>query len=164
MNILTQTSRFIIRRFKPEEEEMYTDLFNDARVMRYLPFRSRDDLVNIFRQHLEEGPAGSITGRWGLFTRTENGFMGMCLLRPFDDGSDSIELGYVLRYKYWGKGIGAEMANALLAHMLTIQPDAKFVAVTDMNNIASHRVLEKAGMHRDGDYVRSGEQLALFKS
>jgi ribosomal-protein-alanine N-acetyltransferase len=55
------------------------------------------------------------------------------------------------------------MANAILSHMLTIKPDTKFVAVTDLANIPSQRVLEKAGMQRDGNYVRYGEELAMFR-
>jgi ribosomal-protein-alanine N-acetyltransferase len=110
-----------------------------------------------------EAPAGSVTGRWGLFNKADNDFIGMCLLRLFDDGSDSIELGYVFKYNYWGKGIASEMAKALLVHMLNIKPDTKFVAVTDLDNIPSQRVLEKAGMQRDGNYIRTGEELALFR-
>jgi ribosomal-protein-alanine N-acetyltransferase len=163
MNILTQTPRFIIRLFRPEEEELYLSLYDDDRVMQYLPFRSREEHVKIFREHLVAAPEGSVTGRWGLFNKADGDFIGMCLLRLFDDGSGSIELGYAFNYIYWGKGIASEMANAILSHMLTIKPDTKFVAVTDLANIPSQRVLEKAGMQRDGNYVRYGEELAMFR-
>ena len=163
MNILTQTPRFIIRLFKAEEMDLYLSLYDDERVMQYLPFRSREDHINIFREHLVAAPAGSVTGRWGLINKADNDFIGMCLLRLFDDGSDSIELGYAFRYDYWGKGIASEMAVALLAHMYTIKPNTKFVAVTDLDNIPSQRVLEKAGMKRDGNYFRNREELAMFR-
>ncbi|SHM68984.1 GNAT family N-acetyltransferase [Mucilaginibacter sp. OK098] len=164
MNIITQTPRIIIRLFEPEEEEMYLSLYNDERVMLYLPFRSREEHIKIFREHLVTGPVGSVTGRWGLFNKADNDFIGMCLLRLFDDGSDSIELGYALHYNHWGKGVASEMADALLTHMRNINQAAKFVAVTDLGNIPSQRVLEKAGMKRDGNYFRNGEELAFFRS
>lgn len=163
MNILTQTPRFAIRLFEPEEEALYLSLYDDERVMQYLPFRSREEHIKIFREHLVAAPVGCVTGRWGLFTTDDNDFIGMCLLRLFDDGSDDIELGYAFRYDYWGKGIASEMANAILSHMLTINPHTKFVAVTELGNTASQRVLEKAGMHRDGNYFRNGERLAMFR-
>jgi len=118
-------TRLIIRRFKAEEEEMYLALYDDERVMQYLPFRTREEHIQVFREHLPEGEPGTITGRWGIFNKPDNDFIGMCLLRPFDNDSGEIELGYALRYDYWGKGVATEMANALLSHMLTIQPDAK---------------------------------------
>ncbi|MCO5948846.1 GNAT family N-acetyltransferase [Mucilaginibacter flavidus] len=163
MNILTQTPRLIIRRFKAEEEEMYLALYDDERVMQYLPFRTREEHIQIFREHLPEGEPGSITGRWGLFNKADNDFIGMCLLRPFDNDSGEIELGYAMKYDYWGKGIASEMANALLGHMLTVQPGAKFGAVTDLDNIPSQRVLEKAGMQRRENYWRAGTELAYFR-
>jgi ribosomal-protein-alanine N-acetyltransferase len=163
INILTQTPRFIIRLFKPEEEEIYLSLYNDVRVMEYLPCRSREEHIQIFKDSVTPGDPGCVTGRWGLFNKADNDFIGMCLLRLFDDGSDSIELGYAFHYNYWGKGIASEMANAILSHMLATNPDTKFVAVTDLGNTASQRVLEKAGMKRDGSYFRNGEELAMFR-
>jgi ribosomal-protein-alanine N-acetyltransferase len=163
MNILIQTPRFVIRLFKPDEIDLYLSLYNDDRVMQYLPFRSREEHIKIFREHLVADPLSPVTGRWGIFNTADNDFMGMCLLRLFDDGSDNIELGYVLHYNYWGKGIASEMAAALLAHMLAISPGTKFVAVTDLDNIPSQRVLEKAGMQRGENYKRHGEELAFFR-
>lgn len=163
MNILLQTTRFIIRQFKPEEEEMYLSLFDDERVTRYLPVRSREEHIKIFRDSLAEPAPGSITGRWGMFAAGDNDFIGMCLLRIFEEGRDDIELGYSLHHNYWGKGIASEMAGALLTRALSIRPETVFVAVTELENIASQRVLEKAGMKRMPNYIRNGEELAYFK-
>ena len=162
MSPIVQTPVFIIRLFKAEEEEPYLSLFNDERVTLYLPNRSREELISVFREHLAETP-DSITGRWGIFNKADGDFIGMCLLRPFDDESGSIELGYVLHHNYWGKGIASAMAATLLAWAGKIKPDAQFVAVTDIENIPSQRVLEKAGMQRSGNYLRHGDELALFE-
>jgi len=163
MTIIAETPRLTIRLFKPLEEKIYLELFEDERVTLYLPNRSRDELRMVFFEYLNPAPKGEITGRWGVFNNADNDFVGLCLLRPFDDGSDSIELGYVFRHKYWGKGIASEMGEALLSEMLEIKPDAKFVAVTDHDNIPSQRVLEKLGMKRDGNYIRNGIDLAFFR-
>lgn len=162
MNIIAATPRFIIRYFEPEEQETYLSLYEDERVMQYLPKWTRDDHIRVFKESLVRQSPGSINGRWGLFNKADGDFIGMCLLRLFDDGSDSIELGYALRHAYWGKGVAVEMAQTLLDTMLAIQPDARFVAVTEFGNIPSQRVLEKVGMKRSGNYVRKGIDLALF--
>jgi len=162
MDIIAETPRFIIRYFEPEELETYLSLYEDERVMQYLPKWTRDDHIRIFHESLVRSEPGSITGRWGMFNKDDGDFIGMCLLRLFDDGSDNIELGYALRYDYWGKGVAGEMAQVLLDTMLAIQPDARFVAVTEFGNIPSQRVLEKVGMKRSGNYVRKGIDLALF--
>jgi len=164
MDILTQTPRLVIRLFQPDEMETYMILYNDERVTQYLPYRSREEHIRLFQDNLAAGPAGSITGRWGIFNKVDGNFIGMCLLRLFDDGSDAIELGYVLHHHYWGKSIASETAQGLLDHMRAIRPDAKFVAITELQNIPSQRVLEKVGLQRDGNYSRNGVVLAYFTS
>jgi len=162
MNILTQTPRLIIRLFKAEEEEIYLKLFDDKRVTKHLPFRTQQDLITVFRDNLAD--SGTVTGRWGIFDKADGDFIGICLLRPFDNGSTDIELGYVLHYNYWGKGVASEMAKALLAHMLNLYPEVTFVAVTTQDNVPSQKVLEKAGLERAANYLRNGEELAYFRS
>ena len=162
MSILIQTPRFIIRQFKPEEEEMYLRLFDDERVTQYLPYRTREEHIKIFRENITETAPGCVTGRWGMFNNDDNDFIGMCLLRVFETGNNDMELGYAMHYNYWGKGIASEMATALLNHMLGIQPGIKFVAVTELANTGSQRVLEKAGMQRMPNYLRGGVELAYF--
>jgi ribosomal-protein-alanine N-acetyltransferase len=156
------TTRFNIRLFKPEEEPVYLSLFDDERVMLHLPKRSREELIEVFRYYIEE-VKDDIIGRWGIFNKADNDFAGLCLLRPFDDGSNSVELGYVLSHKYWGKGVASEMAAALLAQAYKVKPQAQFVAVTTMDNIPSQKVLEKVGMKRVENYLRMGEELAFFR-
>ena len=162
MKAIVQTPELIIRLFEAEEETFYLSLFDDEKVMQYLPYRSKEELITVFRNHLNEIP-DCITGRWGIYNPVNNDFMGMCLLRLFDDGSESIELGYVLHPNYWGKGIATQMAAAMLKWAAAIKPGTTFVAVTNHDNIASQRVLEKAGMQRDGNYIRQGHELAFFK-
>ncbi|WP_428327586.1 GNAT family N-acetyltransferase [Mucilaginibacter sp.] len=162
MNAIVDTPRLIVRLFKAGEEEIYLSLFEDKRVLLYIPDRGREEHITIFRHHLAEVP-GSVMGRWGIFNKTDGDFIGMCLLRHFDDGTDSIELGYVLHHNYWGKGIASEMAAALLAWAANIAPDAEFVAVTDLANLPSQRVLEKVGMQRERNYFRHDEELAFFR-
>ena len=161
MNIIAETPRLIIRLFNADEEETYLDLYTDERVMQYLPYRSPEEHRQIFYDNL--APADNATGRWGIFSKDDNKFIGMCLLRLFDDGSDSIELGYAIGYDYWGKGIASEMAEAVLAWALKKDPKAEFVAVTDLDNTSSQRVLEKIGMQRTGYYYRNDIKLALFR-
>ena len=160
---IIDTDRLIVRQFKPEDEAIYLNLCEDERVTLHLPYRTREEQTVIFRESLLD-PPGQLIGRWGMFNKADGDFIGTCLLRAFDDDTDSIELGYVLGYKYWGMGIATEMAGLLLAYARNINADAKFVAVTTLENNASQHVLEKVGLHRVGNYIRQGKDLAFFKS
>jgi ribosomal-protein-alanine N-acetyltransferase len=163
MSIVAQTPRIIIREFLPEEEDIYLNHFNDELVTQYLPVRSRDERINFFRKALEQYAGNKKLGTWGIFNKVGGEFIGSCLLRPFNTEPGIVELGYSMERKYWGMGIGTEMATAMVAHGFT-DPDAlQIVAVTIPENIGSQRVLEKAGLKRMDNLMRDGIELAYFK-
>jgi ribosomal-protein-alanine N-acetyltransferase len=163
MHAIAQTPRFVIRNFKPEEEDTYMSLFDDERVTLHLPDRSRKEHIAIFRQALTHYAEQKVLGRWGIFNNTDGEFIGLCLLRAYNDEDGKIELGYVLHQKYWGKGIASEMALIMVAYGFTRTDAKEIVAVTTLGNAGSQKVLEKAGMERMDNFVRDGEKLAYFR-
>jgi [ribosomal protein S5]-alanine N-acetyltransferase len=163
MHIVAQTPRFVIRNFSPEEEKIYLSLFDDEEVTRHLPKRTRDENRRIFRDGLHDYAAGKVLGRWGMFNNGNEEFIGICLLRPYDDELDKIELGYVLARNFWGKGIAGEMAQIMVAYALTRANASEIVGVTTLENVASQKVLQKAGLERLENIIRDGEELAFFK-
>ncbi|KAK7280084.1 hypothetical protein RJT34_25146 [Clitoria ternatea] len=63
----------------------------------------------------------------------------------------SVELGYALGSRYWGRGIATqvvkqvvEVAFSEFTHLERVE------ALVDVENVASQRVLEKAGFQREG--------------
>jgi len=162
MPLFIQTPRFVIREFKPEEEEFYIALYDDERVIVHLPKRTRAEQTEIFRTTLADNAAGKVLNRWGIFNNGDGDYMGSCLLRAFHDFKDKIELGYSLHYKYWGKGIASEMARIMIAYGFTNTDAAEIVAVTTLENIGSQKVLLKAGLEQLDNFKRDGEELAYF--
>ena len=164
MATIAQTPRLIIREFLPDEETIYLNHFNDELVLQYIPKRSREERINIFRRGLEQYATSKTTGLWGIFSKGNGYFMGSCLLRHFYDEAGVLELGYSLEKKYWGDGFATEMAAAMVAHGLSDQSISDIVAVTELENVGSQRVLEKAGLKRVDNLLRDGEELAYFKT
>jgi len=163
MPLFIQTPRFVIREFKPEEEELYIALYDDERVIVHLPKRTRAEQAEIFRSTMADNAAGKVLNRWGLFNNGDGDYMGSCLLRNFHDFTDKIELGYSLHQKYWGKGIASEMAHIMIAYGFTNTDAAEIVGVTTLGNTGSQKVLLKAGMERLDNFFRDGEELAYFR-
>ena len=60
------------------------------------------------------------------------------------------ELGYVLARFYWGNGYMTEAVQGLVHWALKQKQIYRIWAVCDVDNIASARVMEKAGMQREG--------------
>ena len=162
MPLFIQTPRFVIRDFKPEEQNAYMALYDDERVTLHLPKRSRKENLDIFHSTLTDYTAGKTLGRWGIFNNGDGDYIGACLLRDFYEEQGKIELGYSLHKKYWGKGIASEMAGILIAYGFTHTNAKEIVAVTTLGNIGSQKVLLKAGMIQLPNYLRENEELAYF--
>jgi [ribosomal protein S5]-alanine N-acetyltransferase len=161
MYIILQTPRLIIREFLPEEEDIYLDHFSDEEVTRYTPKRSREERIKIFRTALAAYDNSKQLGIWSIFNKEDDKVIGSCLLRSFADAPEKTELGYGIQRKYWNKGIGTEMVKAMVGYAFINTP--LVVAVTDLENIGSQRVLEKAGFKRMDNLSRGEETLAYFE-
>jgi [ribosomal protein S5]-alanine N-acetyltransferase len=162
MHIIAQSPRFVIRDFKPQEEDHYLAMFDDERVTLHLPARTKKEQLEIFIKALTDYATGRVLGRWGIFSIEDGELMGMCLLRNFYDEIGKIELGYSLNHKYWGKGIASEVAMILIGYGFTHTEASEIVAVTTLENYGSQKVLEKAGLTRLDNFHRDGEELAYF--
>lgn len=74
---------------------------------------------------------------------------GLLLLFCEGDRDDSdLMIGYFLGPAHWGQGLASDMLAGLVAQ-LDRGPERHLFAGTDADNIASQRVLEKAGFTRD---------------
>ena len=163
MHIIAQTPRFVIRDFKPQEEEHYLAMFDDDRVTLHLPVRSKKEQLEIFIKALTDYATGDILGRWGIFNNESGELIGMCLLRDFYDEIGKIELGYSLNFRYWGRGIASEVAMIMIGYGFNHTEASEIVAVTTLENYGSQKVLEKSGFTRMENFHRDGEELAYFR-
>ncbi|GAA4088430.1 GNAT family N-acetyltransferase [Mucilaginibacter panaciglaebae] len=162
MSIITQTPRMIIREFQPDELDVYLNHFKDERVTLHIPKRTRDERTTIFNIARNQYNDTKTRGIWGMFDAGTGDFIGSCLLRPFNEKQDIMELGYSMEQRYWGQGFGTEMAVAIIERGFSDTKVSEIVAVTTFENHASQRVLAKAGLVRDGNLRRGDEDLAFF--
>ena len=162
MSILFKSNSIIIREFSQDELPLFISLFEDEQVTEYLPYRTLEEYIELFRTTLEDYGETPM-GRWGIFSTLGNDFIGMCLIRDFKYVTGQTEIGYALGKTYWGKGIATELSKALVDYCLTSMDAKEIVAITDLDNIASQRVLQKAGLKRLSNLKREGIEWAYFR-
>lgn len=66
----------------------------------------------------------------------------------------SAELGFLVNRRHWGKGIATSAAQAIVAWSLSVPSIWRVWATCDTENVGSIRVLEKAGLSREGTLRR----------
>ena len=84
---------------------------------------------------------------WALTGRDDDRPVGMIELRL---AGHRAEMGYVLARDRWGRGLMSEAALVVVDWALAQPGVFRVWSVTDVDNGASARVLEKVGMQREG--------------
>ncbi|MFZ4928596.1 GNAT family N-acetyltransferase [Chryseobacterium sp. Mn2064] len=156
-----EDSTIIIREFTPQEFSLFFELFENENVTRYLPYKTPQEYKEMFEKALSDYQEGSFS-RWGIFNAQNNGFVGMCLARIFLDNPEQIEIGYILGENYWGKGLGTNVCKALVGYCSSLNHEKDIVAVTNLDNIGSQKVLLKSNFARIENLKREDRELAYF--
>ena len=166
MQVVVETERLLLRRFTEADAEALLRMESDPDVLRHIGRKPLAD-AEAYRQHIRSSllpyydrPEGY--GAWAIIEKASREFVGGCSLRPALNyrfaaemayGPDEVELGYGLRKPSWGRGYATELARALIQRAFTELAAACVVACVTLGNVASIRVVEKAGLRRAGEPV-----------
>ncbi len=111
------------------------------------PSQARAVAGEVLPRLLREYERFPLLGRWAAHRKGTGDFAGWFALRVPEGGdSKRVELGYRLRREAWGQNMATEGVRALLRHAFTTARIDEVYAETMAVNLASRRVLEKAGL------------------
>ena len=89
-------------------------------------------------------------GRWAVNEKDTGRFVGSFAIIPIPGDEEKIQLGYSLLPEFWGKGFATELTVGGLNHFFTQSALPVIYGVTEALNIASQKVLLKAGFQPAG--------------
>ncbi len=99
---------------------------------------------------------------WAAHERGTGEFIGWFHLRPNARYGNHVELGYRLRRKFWGRGYATEGSRVILEQAFGALGLKYVMAQTLERNLASVRVMEKAGMTFERAFVYPQELLPFW--
>lgn len=144
------------RQFKDTDAPLLFDLDSDPEVMRFITKGKPTPLEKIqnviipkFLNYYHQSPS---QGFWAAHLRENNDFIGWFHLRPSTLPVPETELGYRLKRNAWGRGLATEGACALLKKAFREWSYEKVCAHTMADNLASRRVMEKAGLKFESNF------------
>lgn len=145
-----RTERFILRKARMDDAPVIFDAYaQDPEVTRYLVWKPHKSIYET-EQFLSACEQLWRTGKdfaYAITLEEDGSLIGMFGLHPMHL---KLEVGYALARPFWGKGYMTEILRTVIDWAFA-QPDIYRVqAICDVENIASARVMEKAGMTREG--------------
>ena len=138
----------ILRTPRAEDASAIFEAFaSDPEVTRFLRWRPHRTLADAQRA-ITSRLRGLETGEelsWLL--SLDGSVLGIISVWP---GEGEAEIGFALGRRSWGQGLMTEAVHSVVAWAFEPASVARVWAICDVENLASARVLEKAGLEREG--------------
>lgn len=160
---ILETKRLILEVWTQADADALFEIMRDARVMRYLanglPYTFKQ--VEEFLIWAENYQAENGFCRWKVIEKVSGEIVGSCgFARPQE--MKEAELGYFLSRKHWGKGFATEAAFACKLYGFEKLGFREIIGITDLENIASQKVLEKIGFAEKSVGSFRGEETLIY--
>ncbi|MGH2492375.1 MAG: GNAT family N-acetyltransferase [Candidatus Limnocylindria bacterium] len=153
MSVLVVSPRLVLREFAPDDALAVQRYAGDAEVLRYLSWGPNDlDATRGFLARVAEHASRAPRQMFELAVvrRDDDELIGGLGLVQRSSLLRDASVGYVLRRDSWGHGYATEAVRSVVEYGFGTPCLHRIWATCDVDNVASARVLEKAGMRREG--------------
>lgn len=130
----------------PEDFEAYYTLVKDDTVMKYVSGKglTREEAKTKFNTIIDTNINHADLGYFKVYN-TDNIYLGDAKLEYYKYDHNVLEIGYILKKEFWGKGYGTAICRLLLNKADIIATNLDLIGIIDPDNIASRQLLEKFG-------------------
>ncbi|MFI5262970.1 MAG: GNAT family N-acetyltransferase [Candidatus Kapaibacterium sp.] len=147
------TERLVLRPLTMADDEAIYAYGSDPEVSRYVSFdthRSIEDARVFLRSVLESYAKGTDPSSFGIVLKEKETLIGTIGYLNWSDLNKRIEIGYALSRPHWNLGYVTEATKAMIGYFFQHSDLIRIEARCTTQNIASSRVMEKAGMSFEG--------------
>jgi len=151
MSFRIEGPRLYVRPWQETDQPVFVRKFaNDLDMMRYINFGQpwpEDKIAAYFvRQKAFLAAHGCCVG--AVVLKESGEVIGGAGIQPQDLSGD-FEFAWSIWKEHWNKGLATEAAAALKRHALEVMGLPRIVAIADVPNLASIRIMQKIGMRFD---------------
>lgn len=157
MTSILETDRLRIRRIEDSDFAEMMGVYGDLELMKYVGDSTAISPEDC-RRWIEITKENYAKSGYGLFAveNLEGGVIGFAGI-SHPGGQDQPEIKYTFKKAVWGSGIATEVVSALTQHGFAAWNLPEVIATIDPENLASARVLTKAGFIRGADRVNDDQ-------
>lgn len=149
---MIETARLILRRLElTDAEMMFHNWTSDHQVTRFLRWDAHqtiDETRDMIQQWIHRYQDDSIY-YWGMYLK-DGEMIGSISITITSDYDFKGALGYKLGSRWWNQGYASEAAKAVIDYMFRHTDVERIDAFCSVENPASRKVMEKAGMRYEG--------------
>ena len=145
-----ETERLVLRRYQESDIEMQYEIITDPRLAKYIRFPNltKEEELECIRKWISEADDDKHE-KWVIELKNSNEPIGNISVNNIEKKHNYCNVGYVIRYDYWGHGYASEALEAVSNYLLSCGYHLVECSCNELNKQSS-RVMEKAGFVKDG--------------
>lgn len=156
--IILETQRLIIREWtaSTEDKNAFYEILSSPITMSFWPrpytYEQTESWIdNNIKRYKESG-----FGRWAVVLKKNNKIIGDCgIAKTQIDRKYEYDLGYIVHYPYWQKGLAGEAAKACLDYGFNELQLKRLCANMPYDHTGSVKTAEKIGMSKEKEFFNS---------
>ena len=137
----------IYEKYHATDFDAYYNVVKSDKVMRFITGKGLSEAVARakFEHFLTVNRTDPNLGYFKVIDKQTNECIGECKLVVYEKNPSVLEVGYLLKEAFWGKGYGTLICEAMLSLAASIDPTRPVIGIIDPANTASRRLLAKFG-------------------
>ena len=150
LNPTLTTKRLISRRYQESDIDAFYEIIHDDRLQKFILFPNltyEQELEYI--QNCIKDVETNKCEKWAIVLKENHKTIGNISVNSVMKKHNYCDVGYVIRYDYWGKGYASEALEVISNYLLDSGYYLVECTCNELNKQSS-RVMEKAGFKRDG--------------
>ncbi len=149
-----ETERLILREFRESDLDDFYINRTDPDVRKYVakPIDPNKEFTKGILMEIIRAFEEKRSLNWVIEHKQTGAFMGSAGFWRIDLENSRAEIGYSLAKKYWGQGYMTEILNKILPFVFKKVGVHSVMAIVDVENIASWKLLEKVGFAKEAHH------------
>ena len=146
-----ETERLILRRYKESDIDAIYEMITDERLAKYIKFPklTKEEELECIKQWIKDADDSKYE-KWVIERKSDGVVVGNIDVNTVVKKHNYCNVGYTIRYDYWGNGYAAEALKFVSDYLLNNRGYYLVECSCNELNKQSSRVKEKAGFKKDG--------------
>ncbi|KTC87361.1 GNAT family N-acetyltransferase [Legionella drozanskii] len=146
-----ESTRLLLTKPTNKDVPILENLWRNEAVRKFLGGTLTDEIIHQRIADLQNHWELYNFGLLVVFEKFSQQIMGLCGLHHSDDG---IEISYMFFPDFWEKGFASEAVKACVAYGFNVLKIERIIAITQLENTKSCRLLNKIGMRHISNFMR----------
>lgn len=146
-----KTERLILRRYKESDIDAIYEMITDERLAKYIKFPklTKEEELECIKQWIKDADDSKYE-KWVIERKSDGVVVGNIDVNTVVKKHNYCNVGYTIRYDYWGNGYATEALKFVSDYLLNNRGYYLVECSCNELNKQSSRVMEKAGFRKDG--------------